>query len=263
MGIFRKLAVLGAFALLLPNAAAFAADMPEAPFVPGPKAGTPVEFTSGWYLRGDVGYKIWHAPSLTFFNDAGPVVPYDNESLANTWVAGFGFGYQFNQRFRADITADYEGAAAFGATVPCAGGACGFTTEAAHVSAWTILANAYVDFPLMGEGPGNITPYVGAGIGFADVNWANYTSTCAGLCGSSVSDYGSTSQWRFAWALTAGASFHLTNKLLLDANYRFLDIANGLAVASTASGGAPSFGHSTYKDLYAHEFRIGLRYLIN
>ena len=201
------------------------------------------------------------APGTFVYNDAGPVIPYDNVSLANTWVAGLGFGYQFNQRFRADITADYEGAAAFGATVLCPGGLCGSTVEAAHVSAWTLLANAYIDFPLMGEGPGNITPYIGAGIGVADVMWDGYTSTCAGACGPpSVSDYGSTSQWRLAWALMAGASFHLTNKLLLDANYRFLDIANGLAVANV---GTPSFGHSSYKDLFAHEFRIGIRYLIN
>ena len=260
MGIFRKWALLGAFALLLPNAAAMAADMPEPPMIPGPAA-APVEFGSAWYLRGDVGYKIWSTPSVTFYNDAGPVIPYDNVSLANTWVAGLGFGYQFNQRFRADITADYEGAAAFGATVLCPGGLCGSTVEAAHVSAWTLLANAYIDFPLMGEGPGNITPYIGAGIGVADVMWDGYTSTCAGACGPpSVSDYGSTSQWRLAWALMAGASFHLTNKLLLDANYRFLDIANGLAVANV---GTPSFGHSSYKDLFAHEFRIGIRYLIN
>ena len=51
-----------------------------------------------------------------------------------------------------------------------------------------------------------------------------------------------------------------TNRLLLDANYRFLSIAKGTAVAAV---GSPSFGHSGYTNLYAHEVRLGLRYLLN
>ncbi|HZP21293.1 MAG TPA: outer membrane protein [Bauldia sp.] len=258
MGSFSKWALLGAFALIVPNAqAALAADMPETPVIALPPA-TPAPFGS-WYLRGDIGYKKWSTPQLTFYNDNGSFIDYDNEALGNAWLVGIGFGKQISQWFRADFTLDYETPSTFTGTVFCGTCTPTYTSEYARVSAWTLLANAYVDLPLFGEGPRGITPYVGAGIGVSRVTWADYTSTCGG-CVTTVSDYGTTSTWRFAWALTAGASFNITNRLLLDANYRFLSIAKGTAVAAV---GSPSFGHSDYKNLYAHEFRLGLRYLFN
>src|SRR5258706_8007604 len=94
MGRIDRFVAFGVFALLLPSAAAFAGDMPETPYVPAP---TPYEFGSGWYLRGDIGYKIYNAPDAHF-----DVPFYGNmidESLSNTGVAGLGFGYKWNDWF--------------------------------------------------------------------------------------------------------------------------------------------------------------------
>jgi hypothetical protein len=59
MGGIDRLVWCGALALILPSGAAFAGDMPETPYLP---TQTPYEFGSGWYLRGDIGYKIYSAP---------------------------------------------------------------------------------------------------------------------------------------------------------------------------------------------------------
>ena len=69
--------------------------MPETPYVPAP---VPYEFGSGWYLRGDIGYKVYGSPNAHF-----DVAGYGNmidTNLSDTGVAGVGFGYEWNEWFR-------------------------------------------------------------------------------------------------------------------------------------------------------------------
>ena len=103
MGRIDRLILYGIFALLLPTGASLAADMPETPYVPAP---VPYEFGSGWYLRGDIGYKVYGSPNAHF-----DVAGYGNmtgENLSDTGLAGVGFGYKWNDWFRTDVTLDYE-----------------------------------------------------------------------------------------------------------------------------------------------------------
>ncbi len=89
MGRIDRLILYSSFALLLGSGVALAADMPESSYAPTP-APTPYEFGTGWYLRGDVGYKIYSAPHAHF-----DVAGYGNmidTSLTNTGTVGFGFG---------------------------------------------------------------------------------------------------------------------------------------------------------------------------
>ena len=250
MGSLRKIALLGAFAMALPNAAALAADMP----VYEPVAPVPYEVGSNWYLRGDLGYK-WYGTPDAHFDVAG----YGNmidENLDDTGVAGLGFGYKFSDYFRSDLTVDYEWDAQFHGRLPCPGG-CGYSDEYADISAWTTLVNFYLDLPIGGEGLGAVTPYVGAGIGGAylttsNVNYVNPDG--------STGTYKGAGNWNFAWAAMVGASYAVTNNWLIDLNYRYLDL--GKAVSGKV--GAP-FGNKRieYDDVTAHELRVGFRYLLN
>ena len=77
--------------------AAVAADMPF-PSQPAP-VNQALEFGTGWYLRGDIGYS----------NMSVPVVVADfANSLGRTGAVagGIGFGYQYNSWFRTDFTVD-------------------------------------------------------------------------------------------------------------------------------------------------------------
>jgi opacity protein-like surface antigen len=114
------------------------------------------------------------------------------------------------------------------------------------MSALLLLANAYVD---IGTWHG-ITPYVGAGIGGARVKWDTVydpytTETNPGA-----------SNWRFAYALMAGASYCLTDKIILDAGYRFSHIQGGRMFEWDASSAGPGFD----RGINTHEVRGGLRY---
>ena len=82
MGRIDRLILSTSFALLLGSGAALAADMPETPYTPAP---TPYEFGSGWYLRGDVGYKIYGTPHVHF----DPFAPNGNEINVSLGIPGW------------------------------------------------------------------------------------------------------------------------------------------------------------------------------
>lgn len=247
MGSLHKPVLVAALLGILPGAALAADYAPPIDYPP-----VPIEIVSGWYLRGDIGYKWYKDPNGRF--DVAGYGDMSNESLDDTGVIGLGFGYQYNSHFRTDITIDYEWAGRFRGDLPCpapcgGGGGGLFSEESADISAWTGLINGYFDF---GTWSG-FTPYVGAGVGASlvivdDVAFVNPDGT--------TGTYGGDEEWNFAWALMAGASYDLSHKLALDLNYRYLSLGDGksdVALFNTVID---------YEDLAAHEVRIGLRYKI-
>jgi opacity protein-like surface antigen len=143
----------------------------------------PVEFGTGWYIRGSVGGDVQTTPDL--LSDPNNVL--FNNKL--NWSAEAGAGYQFNQWFRADLTYTYYGDQPIhgdGPQVLCPqsldpvysdstdttiiGVTPGTNTctpkEEASVQKNLFLANGYVD---LGNYWG-VTPYIGAGIGTAYLN---------------------------------------------------------------------------------------------
>jgi opacity protein-like surface antigen len=130
---------------------------------------------TGFYLRGDLGANYLTSP-----------VP------ANVWAfnAGGGFGYQFSDNFRADVTGNWTSNfnVAPGATLSTA----------------DVMGNVYLDW----KNDSPITPYVGVGAGYG---WVNRT-------GIGVNDQG------VALGATAGVSMDMTSNLALDVGYHFKDI---------------------------------------
>ena len=97
--------VVGAAALAVSGVAARAADMPDysspLPFPSREQSLRSDELYSGWYLRGDVGYRFQRVGSAAdLFND------YATNSIKNDFMGSVGAGYKM-QWFRADLTGDY------------------------------------------------------------------------------------------------------------------------------------------------------------
>lgn len=233
---------------------ALAADLappPEAPAVPEvvPPA------SGGWYLRGDIGYSwpkfrkaTYGTPGCEGCGGSEPGTNTLHGDLKGSVLAGAGVGYQFTDYFRADLTADYMTKAKFeGYTFgeACNGDPNCASDERAKFSALSILANAYVD---LGNFNG-ITPYVGAGIGGTRVKWSDIDDV----------RYGGTQEgaanWRFTYAVMAGASIDLTQNLKLDAGYRFRHINGGKMFE-----GGEWLGDGRDKGMNVHDVRVGLRY---
>lgn len=237
-----------AMAVLLGLPAAGAADLYE----PQPEvyqAPAPVVQASGWYLRGDVSYDFNDVRGMHYQTPGGGTVNVGSESLDDSANIGLGAGYQFNQYLRADVTGDYMFKADFhGVTTTSACGAVScVTNENSGVSLLSLLANAYVDLGTWYR----TTPYVGAGIGATYVDWDNFAES--GNCAACITNPGGEHDWRFTYALMAGASVDLTCNLKFDAGYRFRHIDGGDAFSDGFNSG--------FDDGFnVHEVRGGLRY---
>lgn len=252
--------LLAAAAFVAP-ATAFAADIYQPPIAdPAPP---PVVYeevsTGGWYLRGDLNYhwsKLRGTEYITYGCPA-PCAPtpdpgsddFDTTDLDGAFSLGGGIGYQINRYLRTDLTADYWFKSDFRGTSSgiCGGVPC-TSTDASSYKALLLLANAYVD---LGTYHG-VTPYVGAGIGGAYVMWDDLHNTING--GTDVHE--GAKSWRFAWAIMAGASYCLTERLNLDAGYRFTRIHGGRMFEESGIGVGPGFD----KGFNVQEVRAGLRY---
>jgi opacity protein-like surface antigen len=238
------LAVAGA--LTLQAAGAMAADMPDT--LPPPDLQTPplvqewqtppLDLSSGWYLRGDLGYNWGRLDSAQ--SATGYASPTDDQ-LGSAFMGGLGAGFK-SRWLRTDLTVDYSMPMKYKGTIATS------DDTTAKISAATALFNGYVDLGTWYR----ITPYIGAGAGVAYVHTADYSSTVAPpLTGDTAQN-----QWNFAWAVMAGAGYALTPRLMLDIGYRYLDLGD----AKTASD---SHGDMTFKNVAAHEVRIGLRWSFN
>lgn len=116
-----------------------------------------------------------------------------------------------------------------------------------------LMANVYYDFDLDSDW----TPYVGAGIGYARVkannNFYDYNS------GSNSSL--SKSSGNFAWNLTAGVSYDVTENLSIDASYRYMDY--GKAKASDTGFRTQGYRAHSNSKVRSNELNLGVRYRLN
>ncbi len=274
--MFRRIAPLGIAAiagLLATGALASDIDIINAPEI-DVSAGPAAE---GWYIRGDLGYSGWTRggkPDYTVYAPGGVSFPesFDSARFSDDFSYGAGVGYQFNDMIRADLTADFFRGDLRGDSniaAPCsgaepAGTTCGFGHRAGY-SAINVMANGYVDIGTFA----GFTPYLGLGAGMTRVSWGNLDSQAfcvAGGAACSGAAYGGGTlegedSWRFTYALMAGATMDISERLKLDIGYRFSDTAGSrmfqYGAAERAFGALGTKGRDD--GFQKHEFRIGLR----
>lgn len=225
-------AFLGATMLTL--TAAQAADLPQLAL---PTKAPVQEFFSPWYVRIDGGYRMSDSSGGTIFG-----APFVSRKYKDAPTIGGGVGLKWNW-FRSDITFDYGSQPDYEAFLT---GAVGTPTVKAKVTNMTTLLNGYFD---LGTWWG-LTPYLGAGVGTTYLKPASFTLTPA--VPFAVNNEG---RWAFSWAGIVGVGYTMSPGLMLDLNYRFLEVGSAHTRVET-------LGDINYGDWTGHELRIGLRYLI-
>lgn len=258
-----------------------AADLIEEPIpVEAPVA------TSGWYLRGDVGYvfKSHSRGEWKFYNQnpgalgIDDVHRYDDFDLDDAVSFGAGAGYRFNEFVRADATFDYFHTDVDGGTEcpyqiksdPNHG--LGATPEAdchydndSSADVYTTMANAYIDLPFVSS---VVVPYIGAGIGAAYVDYDDLKvrEKCPDCQHASYEPFEGSNDgkddWRFASSLMAGATVGITDNLKLDAGYKYTRIHSGDAFGFDDDDKDAGASGTQYRDngFNIHTIRAGLRY---
>jgi opacity protein-like surface antigen len=259
--IMKKIVAFASAALAF-GAQANAADLYTPEPAPQVVEQPVVAAANGWYLRGDVSYDIMNMKGAHYFRGSNADdANFDKAELDNTANIGVGVGYQVNDYFRVDKTFDYMFSTKFRGSTHGGGsefGACQtrcVSTDIANFSAYSLLANAYVDIYKWGS----FTPYVGFGLGGSYVKWDSLKNTSCdannpGDCDDTVVHKGKNS-WRFTYALMAGTSVDINCQFKADLGYRYKHIAGGNMFGYNLGGGPGSD-----KGFDIHEFRSGVRY---
>ena len=267
--------LIGVAAASLLATTAHAAEMmvpppsPPMAYQPPPMV-TPCCVASGWYLRGDVGIGIQtfgdfpHTQTNSAFvwPASWAIVQKD---VQDTAIFGGGIGYEWNNWFRTDFTAEYRTKAMFKATgrfVEFCGGAVCFDVTEGNVASAVFMANAYVDLGTWWC----ITPYVGAGLGGA---YSRITGVQdLGIIGSNGTvGFGLTqndsNNWNFAWNAQAGLSYNVTNNFKVDLSARYLHLGSPETAVVNCQN-TPSCPGAFYNlsNFNSWDFRVGLRWML-
>ena len=254
--------VAGALALFAPLAQA--ADMPGLPPVYPPQIEEYVA-ASGWYLRGDIGMTNQRFKGLhqRLYDVPGTTVEAVGMGWDSSMFFGLGVGYKFNDWFRADLTGEYRGKANFhGSDNVVFNGGRGVDNYSGSKSEWVFLANAYVDLGTWWC----ITPYIGAGIGGAQVNITGFRDDGFNNVGGlsvSTTYAADASKWNFAWALHAGVSYKVNSQLSLEFAYRYVSLGDAISGdLKTFDGLNPIYNPMEFRSITSHDLRFGARWLL-
>ncbi len=235
MSLLRSLS-LGGAALIAVASVASAADMPGYPPLPAPTAPLHrTEIYSGWYLRGDLGYRWGISDGV---QTAAGFPGLIDERVGNSFSAGLGGGIKTGW-LRSDVTIDFGSPMKYEGTFAAPG------DTTAKVSATTILWNGYFDL----DSWYHVTPYIGGGVGTARVTIDDYGSTGA----PAFANGASRSKWNFAWAAMAGVAYAISPNTMLDVGYRYVNFGD-------VTTGDNAVASATLKNVAAHEVRVGLRW---
>jgi opacity protein-like surface antigen len=289
MGSLKTLALAGAV-FAGATAVASAADLryPQPVGLPPPPLAAPIAEASGWYLRGDIG--IGQLNGKTELNQVDTGISRGHAEEFGSYVfGGVGVGYQYNSWLRADITGEYRGKSRFefsdkycyrpGTNSACSGAPVvgdqrGFNRIAGNISSMVFLANAYLD---LGTWYG-LTPFIGAGAGFANHKFTGGTDTggqvtllalaappAAETLGNGFATGGylaNKTKTNFAWAVMAGVGYDVSERLKLELGYRYLNMGSVTSGQSTCYGDPTCNFTVKAKNLDAHEFKLGMRWML-
>jgi opacity protein-like surface antigen len=276
MGSLKTLALAGAV-FAGATAVASAADLGHPPIgLPPPPMAAPIAEASGWYLRGDIGLGALNSGRYNY-SDNPPGVIFTDKHHGAQLFGGIGAGYQFNSWLRFDVTGEYRNAAKFGvrdtysfncSTVlqpNCVN--VGQNDVRSKISSMVFLANAYLD---LGTWAG-LTPFIGAGIGMTQNRTSGGTDKGSNfsynsLLGTPYAGFGTTTatiangtKSNVAYALMAGVSADVSQNLKLEAAYRYLNLGK----YQTGTFGCGGCNYTLQgRDLDAHEFKVGLRWML-
>jgi opacity protein-like surface antigen len=174
----------------------------------------PAAFAGDWYVRGELGASVGGNVDVSgvreFDLDSGLVV-------SGALGADFGSGVRVEGEIvYLDNDVDIPGASA-------------------DVQVTGLFANVAYDF----ASGGGFTPYVGAGIGWANTEHSNPLTR--------------DDDTNFAWQLKGGVAWDIAPNTALDVNYRYL---NAPEFSGSRIGGGPS----VEADTDAHVLSVGVRY---
>lgn len=194
----------------------------------------PVLFTTaalgadGPYVSANVGVAVLSDSDLTDATLPGVELELSYDA---GWAAGAALGYRFGSfRVEGELTYqenDIDETTGFGVGIESSG----------DVNTTAFLVNGYYDF----TNSSAFTPFITAGLGYANVEINDYTLTGSGLSGFSDDDS------VFAYQVGVGVGYSVTENVIIDARYRYFATED------------PEFD-TTEAEGDSHNFLLGVRF---
>ena len=191
--------------------------------------------TNGWYVGAETGLNV--VPDLKVKNDRLSGKESNDLGYGVVGSAGYGFG---PIRVEGELGWRQNGVDKLTAAV---GNANAKGNGKGSIDALTLMSNVYYD---VNTGTA-WTPYIGAGIGAADLIADKVRSN-----GYTISD---DNDWVFAYQGIAGVSYALNEKVSLNADYRYLRTTEANFSGDSSIGGGSA--KATYQ---AHSVFVGFTY---
>ena len=260
---FALASVMAVGASALANAADMAYPAPPPP--PPEPLGLKGSISSGVYLRGDVGVGQLKVGKYEQRDVTAVGGRFFGESENHSVFAGVGIGYRFNNWFRIDGTFEYRGGAQIGVNDHLTYSN-GFTTVQqtnsykGNLTSLVTLFNGYIDL-----GTWNcLTPYIGAGIGYASNRIGGLTDQgivyAGGPSSATLGTAGSGTKSGLAWALMAGVGYEVNKNLTLEIGYRYLNLGDAQSGRIQNAFLPQSYAPLKAKSIDSHDIKIGMRW---
>ena len=217
------------------------------------------------YFRADVGYSASTDADITWAQTDPVTHDFLTDQVTtldsgNSWFGEAGAGCGSGARgLRGELMLGYHGSRDVSGEPATAwyqpAGAPPVAPEAdplhTSITSYTMMLNAYKDLGTFG----NLTPYVGAGVGMAynkmdDVYFTGNPALVNKIKGDS--------ELSFAWSLMAGVGYRVSDRATLDIGYRYFDM--GDASSETIDNTLNYNPRVNIDDITAHEIKVGLRY---
>ena len=169
---------------------------------------------SGVYVRGDIG------ASKMFTGTQTGEAPLSGDLQNIKPVYSVGVGYKFDNNFRADINAQLRNSK--------------HNKDATEYKSKAVFVNAYYDF----DSSSIFTPYVTAGVGYAQNNMDNLKSETKNVTNKN-----------FAYNAGFGSKINVAKDVDLDLGYKFVNLGNFKSTNSKVE---------TKTKAHAHELSAGV-----
>jgi opacity protein-like surface antigen len=162
----------------------------------------PVYSAEGLYVSGNIGFAMASDSDITDSTIPGVTV---NTEFDTGLAFGAALGYDFN-RFRAEGEISYQKN-----DIDKIGSPGVILDATGDAKALSFLINGYYDF----INSSAFTPYISAGIGFAQVEFNDLDISSLGFSGSNDEDT------VFAYQIGIGVGYAVTEKVTIDVKYRY------------------------------------------
>ena len=173
----------------------------------------------GFYITAKGGASKTFNTGMTSFNDAdGNLIAFPNEDLGTGSAFGFSVGKYVTDSFRLELEAikrtgyEYDvNSLLFPASA-----------NKAKIETHALFINGFYDFQPFSISNTSITPYLGCGVGISRNKMGTIVEHEDGPPNGMTTDGDTINQ--FAYKLSAGTLFSLTEQLSLDVNYQYVNL---------------------------------------